>query len=100
MRKEYTFSLLVAALVACGACSNVRQAPVVDGQAPPAAPETVVAARTEPAAGRPAREQEDALWEELPGSLESAATAAPPGRFSDNPAVIALLDDTDLMGRP
>ena len=33
----------------------------------------------------------------MPGSLESAATAAPPGRFSDNPAVIALLDDTDLM---
>lgn len=104
MRKEYTFSLLVAALVACGACSNVRQAPVVDGQAPPAAPEPVVAARTEPAAappgpaaGRPAREQEDALWEELPGSLESAATVAPAGRFSDNPAVIALLDDTDLM---
>lgn len=106
MRKEYTFSLLTAALLICGACSNVRQAPVENRQAPPAVPEPAVSARTEPAAappgpaaGRPAREEEDALWEELPGSAESAATAAPAetGRFSDNPAVMALLDDTDLM---
>lgn len=100
MRKEYTFSLLVAALVICGACSNVRQAPVEDRQAPPAAPEPAAdpGSVTGPAAGRPAREEEDAQWEELPGSVESATTAAPAetGRFSDNPAVIALLDDTDL----
>ena len=100
MRKEYTFSLLIAAVVICGACSNVRQAPVEDRQAPAAVPGPAAGPGpvTEPAAGKPAREEEDAQWEELPGSMESAPTAAPAeaGRFSDNPAVVALLDDTDL----
>ena len=100
MRKEYTFSLLVFAAVICGACSNVRQAPFEDRPAPAAAPAPAAYPDpfTEPSAGKPAREEEDAQWEELPGPVEPGATAAPAGagRFSDNPAVMALLDDTDL----
>ena len=102
MRREYTFSLLIAALVICGACSNVRQAPVEDRQEASAAPEPPADPVTAPPTGEPLREEGDGQWEELPGSVESAITAAPAeagtetGHYSDNPAVLALLDDTDL----
>ena len=110
MKKAYSSSLLVAALLVCGACSNVRQAPVEDrgetaaAPGPPAVsatepvPVTDPAPVTEPAAGVPAPERDDAQWEELPGSAEPAPTAAAArtAQMSDNPAVIALLDDTEL----
>ena len=98
MRKAYTFSLLTAALVSCGACSNVRQAPVEDRQEARAVPELPADPVTGLPAGEPLREEADARWEKLPGSVEADATAAPAEaeRFSGNPAVIALLDDTDL----
>ena len=98
------FSLLLGVLLVCGACSNVRQAPVEerDRQAPHAAVEQPVepAEPVAPAAapaGRPVPEEDYAQWEEL--SVPGAAADSAPAeleRVSDNPAVVALLDDTDL----
>ena len=104
MKKAYSSSLLVAALLVCGACSNVRQAPVEDrgetaaAPGPPTVSATEPVPVTEPVPGVPAPEQDDAQWEELPGSAEPAPTgaAARTAHMSDNPAVIALLDDTEL----
>lgn len=98
MKKKYLFSLLIAALLVCGACSNVRQAPVEERQAP----DTAAGLPPEPAAqaapGKPARDEGDEQWEELPGPGRTAETGIPaqPGQVSENPAVLALLDDTDL----
>ena len=98
MKNAYIFSLLIAALVSCAACSNVRQAPVVDRQQADTVPELPADPVTGPPAGEPAREQDDTLSQELTGSVEPDTTTDPAetGRFSDNPAVIALLDETDL----
>ena len=100
--KQFRSGLLISALLACAACSNVRQAPVEDRQEAGAVPELPAAPAADPAAGpppgKPLREEADALWEELPGSVEPDASPAPAqtDRHSDNPAVIALLQDTEL----
>lgn len=99
MMKEY---MLIAALLACGACSNVRQAPVEERQETDPAAQLPADPAADPAAGDQVGEQagdEDyGQWLELPGPPGSADTSAPAetGRLSDNPAVIALLEDTDL----
>ena len=109
MKKVYSFSLLVALVLICAACSNVRQAPVEERQEtdvaaqlpvdPDAQPPADAAAQPRP--GTPVREQDDSQWEQLPGPEAPADTVAPaPGRaVSDNPAVLALLDDADLRLR-
>ena len=103
--------LLIAGLVFCGACSTVQQAPVeerqetdieTDGAAWVDEPATPAADKSAGSGfGRP----DDAAdaWVELsrpgepqtPAEVEAEALAEP-GRLSENPAVIALLDDTDL----
>ncbi len=100
-------SLSIIVLLACGACSNVRQAPVEDRQgadlvAPrPDGPDAGHAAATQ------AGEENYERWAELPrpdGSADPTETAASAetgtrveiGQPSDNPAVIALLEDTEL----
>ena len=95
--------LIIAGLLFCSACTTVRQAPVVEGldtEAPVAAPdqpdESVVA---DPRTG----DDDGGTWVELPQpqeigpQVETRETAAPlqPERVSDNPAVVALMDDTD-----
>ena len=98
MKKKYSFSLLIAALLVCGACANVRQAPVEERQEPG----TATGLPPEPAAqiapGEPVRDEGDEQWEELPGPGRAAETGIPaqPGQISENTAVLALLDDTDL----
>ena len=98
MKKKYSFSLLIAALLVCGACSSVRQAPVEERQEP----DTAAGLPPEPAAqiapGEPVRDEGDEQWEELPGPGRAAETGTPaqPGQLSENTAVLALLDDTDL----
>ena len=95
--------LIIAGLLFCSACTTVRQAPVVErpeAGAPVEAPdhpgETVVA--------DPHAEDDDrGTWIELPQpeeigpQVETRETGAPlqPERVSDNPAVLALMDDTD-----
>ena len=102
MKKE---SLLIAVLLVCAACSNVRQAPVEERQAPAPErqePDSAAGLPPEPEAqfapGVPAPDEGDEQWEELPGSGAAAETGVParPERMSENPAVLALLDDTDL----
>ncbi|MDE0510526.1 MAG: hypothetical protein OXI88_01905 [Gammaproteobacteria bacterium] len=90
--------LLVAVVLVCGACSNVRQAPVEERQEPDTAPGLPPEPAAQIAPGEPAPEEEDEQWEELPGPGRAAETRIPaqPGRISENPAVLALLDDTDL----
>ena len=108
--------LIIAGLVFCGACSTVQQAPVEERQE--ADIDTNGAARTDepvtpaPEDARRERAMDGAhqtgddftgTWTELPepgeppppGQVETEALAEP-GRLSENPAVIALLDDTDL----
>ena len=96
----------IACLLVCSACSNVRQAPVVDRQEP----ETVADAAAAEAGNVPADlpeaagrglglPEEDAggAWVELqqPEQIRETETALQPERVSDNPAVLALLDETD-----
>lgn len=95
MRKNYTFSLLGAVLLVCGACSNVRLAPVEDRQEANAPVQSPAEPGAAPAAGKPTSADNDAQREALPGPGEATDTAAPPEPLSDNPAVIALLDATD-----
>ena len=98
MKKEHSFSLLVAVVLVCGACSNVRQAPVEERQEPDTAAGLPPGPAAQIAPGEPAPDEEDELWEELPGPGRAAETRIPaqPERISENPAVLALLDDTDL----
>ena len=103
MNKQRSIILLIAGLVFCGACSTVQQAPVEERQE--ADIDTNGAARTdEPATPGPdTGDDVTGTWTELPqpgetqlpGTVETEALAEP-GRISENPAVIALLDDTDL----
>ncbi len=94
---------VIAGLLFCSACSTVRQAPVVDR----AEAEAVVEAPGQPDEGLVAVPEtgDDAggTWVELPQPEdmepqgETRETAAPlqPERVSDNPAVLALMDETD-----
>lgn len=102
MKRRFSTCLLGAALLFCGACANVRQAPVVERQDTDAAEEIAARPDTGPAAGVRVRDEEHESWTRLPqpepAPPRDAEAAAPPleaGRHSDNPAVIALLDDTD-----
>ena len=112
MNKPDAKYLFIACLLACSACSNVRQAPVVERQEPETVADTAAAeAGTAPAdlqeaAGRGlGLLQDDAggTWVELPQPEEmeprrdTRETEAPlqPERVSDNPAVLALMDETD-----
>lgn len=98
--------LLTAALLVCGACSNVRQAPVEErletdrAAKSPAQPAAVPAAPEQdvPQTGPQTGDQDYEQWEELPGPSGPAETSEPveAGPVSGNPAVIALLDDTEL----
>lgn len=96
--RKYTFGLLAAAVLVCGACSNVRQAPVEQRQVPDAAAGLPPEPAAQVAPGKPAPDEGDEQWEELPGPGRAAETGIPaqPGRISENTAVLALLDDTDL----
>ena len=95
--------LIIAGLVFCGACSTVRQAPVEDRQE--AEIDTNGAVQADEPATPALKTGDDATgaWIELPQPGEPQTPAevetealAEPGRLSENPAVIALLDDTDL----
>ena len=102
MNKLHFITLLVAGLF-CGACSTVQQAPVVERQEADidtnGADRTAERATPDPDTG----DDVTGTWTELPqpgetqlpGTVETEALAEP-GRISENPAVIALLDDTDL----
>ena len=105
MKKAYSSGLMVAVLLVCGACSNVRQAPVEERQEPVQErqePDRAAGLPPEPAAriapGKPAPDEGDEQWEALPGPGGAAETGIPAQteRMSENPAVLALLDDTDL----
>lgn len=114
MNKVSTRVLLITALLVCGACSNVRQAPVEErletdrAAESPARPAADPAATEEagpqageqvgPQAGNQAGDQDFEQWVELPGPSEPADTPAlvEAGPVSGNPAVIALLDDTEF----
>ena len=103
MNKQHSITLLIAGLVFCGACSTVQQAPVVERQEADidtnGADRTAERATPDPDTG----DDVTGTWTELPqpgetqlpGTVETEALAEP-GRISENPAVIALLDDTDL----
>ena len=103
--------LLIAGLVFCAACSTVQQAPVeerqetdieTDGAAWVDEPATPAADKSAGSGfGRP--DDAAGAWVELPRPGEpqtpadvEAEALAEPGRLSENSAVIALLDDTDL----
>ena len=102
MNKAYPYSLLVATALLGAACSNVRQAPVEERQDAEVAAqqpaEPVAAPAAQAPAGKPLREEDDSQWEQLPGAEApaEAAAPAPTARVSDNPAVLALLDDAQL----
>ena len=97
MNRQHSITLLVAGLVFCGACSTVQQAPVVERQETDI--ETNGAARIDERATPDPETGDDftGTWIELPqpGEVETEVLAEP-GRISENPAVLALLDDTDL----
>ena len=103
MNRQHSITLLVAGLVFCGACSTVQLAPVVERQETDI--ETNGAARTDERATPDPETGDDftGTWIELPqpgeaqppGEVETEVLAEP-GRISENPAVLALLDDTDL----
>lgn len=106
MNKPDARYFFIACLLVCSACSNVRQAPVVEWQEPEAVTETAAAeagntaAQPEQAAGGGLGLAEDdagGAWIELPAPEQTRETGAPrqPERLSDNPAVLALLDETD-----
>lgn len=94
---------VIAGLLFCSACATVRQAPVVEG----VEAEAVVEAPGQPDEGLVVHpETEDdagATWVELPqpeemeaqGEIREAEAPLQPERVSDNPAVLALLDETD-----
>ena len=96
--RKYTFGLLAAALLVCGACSNVRQAPVEERQEPDTAVGLPPGPAAQVAPGKPAPDEGDGQWEELPGP-DGAAETGMPAQPSENPAVLALLDDTELSIR-
>ena len=110
MKKACMCVLLIAALLVCGACSNVRQAPVEDRletdqatkfpaqpAADPAAAEQV-GKRAGKQAGKQTGDQDNEQWVELPDPSGPADTSEPveSGPVSGNPAVIALMDDTEF----
>ena len=94
---------VIAALLFCSACSTVRQAPVVDR----AETEAVAEAPGHPDEGLDADPEtgDDAggAWVELPqpeqmepqGEIRETEAPLLPDRVSDNPAVLALMDETD-----
>ena len=101
MNKHCSKYFFIACLLFCSACTTVRQAPVVERpeaeavvEAPDQPEQVVVADPDENAGG---------TWIELPQpeeigpQVETRETEAPlqPERVSDNPAVVALMDDTD-----
>lgn len=111
MNKYHSLCLLGAVLLLSGACSNVRQAPVAERPNTGAAPEAAAGRAPGPEDAPGVRAMDDAdqagdefggTWTELPqpqapppGGAPETGPWAQPGRVSDNPAVIALLDDTD-----
>ena len=103
MNKQHTIHFMFAALLICGACSTVQRAPVVDRQETDTATEAAAEPDDSAPAGAQAEDDDSVTWSALPepeNAMPPAAVdmpAAPaPGRISANPAVIALLDDTDL----
>ena len=99
--KPCSICLLAAALLVTGACSTVRQAPVAER--PGAGAEAGARQVETMTAGAPAGDDVAGEWVELPPPAQAPAretahpgTPAPAPRLSDNPAVVALLDDTDL----
>ena len=103
MNKQHTIHFMFAALLFCGACSTVQRAPVVDRQETDTAAEAAAEPDDSAPAGAQVEDDDSVTWTALPepeNAMPPAAVdmpAAPaPGRISANPAVIALLDDTDL----
>ncbi|MCY4362793.1 MAG: tetratricopeptide repeat protein [Gammaproteobacteria bacterium] len=96
---------VIAGLLLCSACSTVRHAPVVDRAAAEA--EAVVEAPGQPVedlvAEPDAGDDAGAAWVELPqpedlepqGEIRETEAPLLPDRVSDNPAVLALMDETD-----
>ncbi len=90
------------------ACAGVREAPVEDRQSTdtavpaPVAPPPQPADREPPAAdfpaGQPLAAEDQEQWVQLPAPADADATRMPAAgqRPSENPAVLALLDDTDV----
>ena len=126
MNKKYSLYWLIAGLLSCSACSNVRQAPVVDRREADIAAEPAVRPDETVPAGPQTGDDSTGDWMELPqpddaagsgtgppqyarelGATDGAPRKSPPREtpesaisaqpepVSDNPAVIALLDDTD-----
>lgn len=89
--------LLITGLLFCSACTTARYAPVVEKQEPEPAAEAAPGQAGDVTAEQVSAAADGGTWTELP----PPATAPPvvtrqPGSISDNPAVVALLDDTDL----
>lgn len=96
---------LSLALLLLGACANVRQAPVEERQDVDTTEQPVVEPEVAPPveepvsdfpAGEPLVEEEQEAWVQLPYPDETGNGDAPAQAASDNPAVLALLDDTDI----
>ena len=105
MNKPHSIYFFLACLLFCSACSTVRHAPVVDRAEAEA--EAVVERPGEPDEGLPADPDTGAdaggTWVALPqpedmepeGEMRETEAPLQPERVSDNPAVLALLDETD-----
>ena len=98
---------LALAVLLLGACSSVRQAPVEERQEQATAQQAPVEPVAAPAAEQPAAEfpageplveENQEQWVQLPHPDDADETGLPAQaqRPSDNPAVLALLDDADV----
>lgn len=92
--------LLVAGLLFCSACTTTRYAPVVEKQEPEPVAEAAPDQAGDVTADQVTVDDDGGTWTELPPPATAppaeTGVALQPGSISDNPAVVALLDDTDL----
>ena len=103
MNKKYSLCLLLSGLLFCSACSNVRQAPVVEKREADPAADTTVQPHETVTTGPQTRNDLTEERVQLPEPYEAPPQKTPEtgaitqsAPVSENPAVIALLDDADL----